>query len=108
MLGPEEGGGPPVLMPWTLVIGDEWEADLEHGAPLPRVGDRIEYITDGGERRSFRVERVIHTVQRSASSRPSLREADVGPNSTVDGPKLDGPPSALRAGLPRVVVTPED
>lgn len=107
-MGPEEGGGPPSLMPWTLVVGDEWESDLEHGAPLPRVGDRIEYITDGGERRAYRVERVVHVLQRSASTRPTVREEAVGPNSTIDGPADDGPPIALRAGLPRVIVAPED
>ncbi len=105
-LGPEQGGGPPFLLPWTLVVDDSWEADLEHGAPLPRVGDRIEYITDGGDRRAFRVERVVHTLQRSASSRPAVRDEDVGPNSVFDGGG-EAPP-ALRAGLPRVIVTPED
>jgi hypothetical protein len=103
---PEEGGGPPVLMPWTLVVDDSWEADLEHGAPLPRVGDVIEYIGDGGDRRTYRVVRVVHTLQRSASSRPRVREEQLGPNSTVDGPEADGPPLALRAGLPRVLVEP--
>ena len=32
--GPEEGGGPPLGLPWTLVVDDEdWSADLEHAAP---------------------------------------------------------------------------
>ena len=108
-LGPEEGGGPPVnVMPWTLVVeAEDWSADLEHGAPLPRVGDLVEYIADDGEKRIFRVERVIHTVQSSANDRPRVREERTGPNSTVDMP-ADGPPRALRAGLPRVVVTPEE
>ena len=106
-MGPEQGGGPPVLMPWTLVVGDEWSSDLEHGAPLPRVGDVIEYIGDGGDRRTFRVERVVHTVQRSSSSRPAVRDEAAGPNSTLDGGSEEPPPS-LRAGLPRVFVSPED
>jgi hypothetical protein len=107
-LGPEEGGGPPeALMPWTLVVEDEdWSADLEHGAPLPRVGDLVEYIADDGDKRLFRVVRVVHTLQSSSTERPRVRDERSGPNSTVDRPS-EGPPRELRAGLPRVVVTPE-
>jgi hypothetical protein len=107
-LGPEEGGGPPTtLMPWTLEVeGEDWSADLEHGAPLPRVGDLVEYIADDGDKRLFRVVRVVHTVQSSSSDRPRVRDERVGPNSTVDMPS-DSPPRVLRAGLPRVVVTRE-
>jgi hypothetical protein len=105
--GPEEGGGPPALMPWTLVVEDEgWSADLEHGAPLPRIGDRVEFIADGGQRRLFRVSDVVHTVQRSSSERPPVREEQAGPNSTVDVPGGE-PPRELRAGLPRVYVSAE-
>ena len=105
-IGPEQGGGPPGLLPWTLVVEDErWEADLEHGAWLPCVGDRLEYITDGGRRRTYRVKDVIHTVQTSASERPVVSAEQHSPNSTVvDGPG-DRVPRELRAGLPRVVVT---
>jgi hypothetical protein len=108
-LGPEEGGGPPVnVMPWTLVVEDEdWSADLEHGAPVPRVGDLVEYIADTGDKRLFRVVRVVHTVQSSSSDRPRVREERVGPNSTVEVSE-DTPPRALRAGLPRVIVEPID
>jgi hypothetical protein len=95
-------------MPWTLVVeGEDWSADLEHGAPVPRVGDLVEYITDTGDKRLFRVLRVVHTVQSSSSDRPRVREERLGPNSTVDMP-ADGAPRALRAGLPRVIVTPEE
>jgi hypothetical protein len=107
-LGPEQGGGPPFLLPWTLVVDDSWEADLEHGAPLPRVGELIEYIGDQGDRRSYRVVRVVHTLQRAASTRPPVSAEQVGPNTTVDGPMDDGPPIALRAGLPRVLVEPAE
>jgi hypothetical protein len=105
LIGPEQGGGPPVLMPWTLVVDGEWEADLEHGAPLPRVGDRVEFIADGGDRRAYLVTAVVHTVQRSSSTRPTVREEREGPNSTLDG-ATDDPPPVLRAGLPRVIVRP--
>lgn len=106
-LGPEQGGGPPALMPWTLVVEDEgWSADLDHGAPLPRVGDRVDFIADDGRLRSFRVTDVVHTVQRTASERPRVREERALPNSTVDGP-IDEPPRELRAGLPRVYVSLE-
>ena len=105
--GPEQGGGPPALMPWTLVVEEEgWSADLEHGAPLPRVGDRVDFIADDGQLRSFRVSDVVHTVQRSAGERPRVREERAVPNSTVDSP-VEEPPRELRAGLPRVYVSAE-
>lgn len=105
--GPEQGGGPPSLMPWTLAVeGEDWEADLEHGAPLPRVGDRIDFIAEDGTQRTFRVREVVHTVQGSASERPAVREEQFSPNSTVDTPRPH-PPRELRAGLPRVIVSPE-
>ena len=35
--------GTPIGMPWTLIVESEgWSADLEHAAPLPRTGERIE------------------------------------------------------------------
>lgn len=107
-LGPEEGGGPPDLLPWTLVVPDEgWEADLEHGAAVPRIGEHVEYIADDGWRRTFEVVDVVHTVQHASSERPPVRAEQVGPNTTVDG--ADGtPPTIIRAGLPRVVVRAVD
>jgi hypothetical protein len=108
-LGPEEGGGPPsALMPWTLVVEDEdWSADLEHGAPVPRVGDLVEFIADDGDKRLFRVLRVVHTVQSSPGERPLVRDEHAGPNSTVDMPS-GATPRSLRAGLPRVIVAVEE
>jgi hypothetical protein len=102
--GIEEGGGPPDALPWTLVVEDEdWSADLEHGAALPRVGDVIEFIADDGVQRRFRVREIVHTLQSSAAERPSVREETHGPNATVSGAG-DRIPRALRAGLPRVLV----
>ena len=106
----DEGGGPPIGSAWTLEVEGEtgWSADLEHAAPLPRVGERIEFIGDDGRRQDFRVTDVIHTLQASANERPPVRAETSGPNSIVtDGPD-DDPPRALRAGLPRVVVVPAD
>lgn len=106
--GPEQGGGPPPGMPWTLCVRDEdWTADLEHAAPLPRVGDRIEYIGEDGRRRIFRVEEVVHTLQASASGRPLVRDQQRGPNTLVNDVPDDEAPRELRAGLPRVVVSVE-
>jgi hypothetical protein len=108
-LGPEEGGGPPTsLTPWTLLVEDEdWSADLEHGAPVPRVGDLVEWIRDDGDKRVFRVVRVVHTVQSSATDRPPVRTEHAGPNSTVET-MYGGQPRLLRAGLPRVIVAPDE
>jgi hypothetical protein len=101
-LGPEEGGGPPAALPWTLVVPDEgWEADLEHGASLPRVGERIEYIADDGAQRHLEVTAVVHTLQHASSERPLVRDEASSPNAVVA--EADGtPPTILRAGLPRV------
>ena len=107
-LGPEQGGGPPPGIPWTLYVRDEdWAADLEHAAPLPRVGERIEYIGADGARRLFRVEEVVHTLQASAAHRPRVRDETRGPNSLVNDREASEPPRELRAGLPRVVVSVE-
>jgi hypothetical protein len=108
-LGPEQGGGPPLALPWTLIVEGEhgWSADLEHGALLPRTGELIEFIGEAGDRRAYRVRAVVHTLQPSASERPPVRAEDSGPNSTVSGSSVDYVPTALRAGLPRVHVVEE-
>lgn len=104
-VGPAQGGGPPDALPWTLVVEDEgWSADLEHGVQLPCTGDRIEYITEHGERRMYVVDAVVHTLQRSSSERPPVADAERGPNTLVDAGANPEPPGLLRAGLPRVVV----
>ncbi len=109
-LGAEEGGGPPIGTAWTLdVEGDAaWSADLEHAAPLPRIGERIEFIGADGRRQAFRVTEVVHTLQPSASDRPPVRAEEGGPNSIVTDVANETVPRSLRAGLPRVVVVPAD
>jgi hypothetical protein len=107
-LGAAQGGGPPAALPWTLVVeGDDgWSADLEHGAVLPCVDDFVEFISADGRHLVYRVTRIVHTVQPSASDRPRVRDERLGPNAIVDGD--DGRPvRELRAGLPRVFVRPE-
>lgn len=107
-LGVEQGGGPPSGMPWTLVVPEEgWSADLEHASPVPCVGDRIEYIGERGERRFYRVSEVVHTLQPSAADRPRVADERRGPNAIVDEPTVPDAPRELRAGLPRVIVTPD-
>ena len=105
-----DDGGPPLGSAWTLVVdGDDgWSADLEHAAPLPRVGERIEFIGEDGSRRHYRVTEVAHTLQTAASERPRVRDEQTGPNSLVTDGAGDDPPRALRAGLPRVLAVPED
>jgi hypothetical protein len=107
-----DDGGPPLGSAWTLVVDDEddgWSADLEHAAPLPRVGERIEFIGEDGRRRHYRVTQVAHTLQTAAGERPRVRDEQTGPNSLVtDGAADDDPPRALRAGLPRVIVVPDE
>lgn len=107
--GPDDDGGPPVGTAWTLVVeGDAgWEADLEHAAPLPRIGETVEFIGEDGRRGIYRVTAVIHTVQTSASERPRVSDERSSPNSIVTDGTDGDPPRALRAGLPRVVVASE-
>ncbi len=104
----EEGGGPPIGTAWTLdVVGDDgWSADLEHAAPLPRVGETLELIHTDGSRRYLQVREVIHVLQPSARDRPAVRDEASGPNSIGVDDAQTGSPSLLRAGLPRVVASP--
>jgi hypothetical protein len=110
ILTPEEGGGPPVGSAWTLeILGDDgWSADLEHAAPLPRIGERIEFIEEDGRKRAYRVTDIIHTLQPSSSTRPTVAEEASSPNSIVTDGAEEDPPRALRAGLPRVMVVAEE
>jgi hypothetical protein len=98
-LGPEQGGGPPDKLPWTLEVEGEWSADLEHGAALPRIGERLEFIDAGGTRLGYRVKEIVHTLQASATELPLVGDEPIG--------SADEPPRALRAGLPRVIVVPD-
>lgn len=104
-MGPEQGGGPPDKLPWTLEVEGQWSADLEHGAALPRVGELLEFITERGARQRYRVKEIVHTLQTSASERPPIRAERSSPNAVVDEEEARLP-RVLRAGLPRVIVVP--
>ena len=102
------------FVPWTVCVPHEGGfncADLEHHAPLPRIGDAVEYIDEAGQRHWYRVRDVVHTIQSAADTRPTVAEGGGSPNST---PRDRGPAEApassgqVRAGLPRVFLQPTD
>jgi hypothetical protein len=73
-------------MPYTLYFprrGGFAPADIEYAAPLPRVGDLVEYIDLQGIRHWYTVSTVVHTFQNRQAAED-------------DGMAL------LRAGLPAV------
>jgi hypothetical protein len=77
----------PVDMPYTLYFprrGGWAAADIEYSAPLPRVGESVEYIDSQGLSHRYRVVDVVHTFQNSplANEPESIR--------------------LLRGGLPKV------
>lgn len=107
----EPEGAWPSGMPYTVHFpdGDGYtEADLEHPAPLPRVGDTVEYLDEAGGCRRYRVREVIHTLQSSAAHRPRVEDEDASPDALarVDGEPAERPGEGglLRAGLPKVLL----
>jgi hypothetical protein len=104
----------PVGLPYTVYFpGDDGQlrgADLEHPAPVPRVGELIEYIDEQGECRRFVVREVIHTLQTSAAYRPLVDAETYAAASLArtksQSPERPGDGGELRAGLPKVFVEP--
>jgi hypothetical protein len=101
----------PSGMPYTVHFpdGDGYlDADLEHPAPLPRVGDTIEYVDEAGACRRYRVREVIHTLQSSAALRPTVEDEPASPNSLArvrgEPGERPGESGLLRAGLPKVLL----
>lgn len=103
-------------MPYTVQFPDGdglFAADLEHAAPLPRVGDLVEYIDERGTARRYRVRDVLHTLQTSAAYRPNVAEGDASPQA-IARPEAEAQPEPpggrglLRAGLPKVFLDPID
>jgi hypothetical protein len=67
----ESGAELPVGVPYTLYFprrGGFAAADIEHAAPLPRVGDTIEYIDAQTISHRYRVIDVVHTFQESSAT----------------------------------------
>jgi hypothetical protein len=105
-------------MPYTVQFPDgdgSFAADLEHPAPLPRVGDMIEYIDERGTARRYRVREVLHTLQTSPAHRPIVAEGEASPQAIarVEGAQPEQPggpggPGLLRAGLPKVFLEAVD
>jgi hypothetical protein len=103
-------------MPYTVQFPDGdglFAADLEHPAPLPRVGDLIEYIDERGASRRYRVREVLHTLQTSAAHRPTVAEGDASPQAiarveTEAQAKRPGGAGLLRSGLPKVFLEAVD
>lgn len=111
---PDEGW--PTGMPYTVHFpdgeGGYVGADLEYPAPLPRVGDVLEYIDERGACRRYRVREVIHTLQSSAANRPAVEEGTSSPVAVArsdDGEAAERPGEGglVRAGLPKVLLEEE-
>jgi hypothetical protein len=103
-------GAWPSGMPYTVHFPDGEgyiAADLEHPAPLPRVGDTVEYIDETGACRRYRVREVIHTIQTSAAYRHPVEQGSASPQAIarVEGdPEKPGQTGLVRGGLPKVVL----
>lgn len=98
-----------MTFPYTVFFpGDEamHPSDLEHRAPLPRVGDTVEYIDKKGACRRYVVKAVVHTLQASAAERDRVADRTSTPATFARGEEelaeIPGDGGALRAGLPKV------
>ncbi len=98
-----------MTFPYTVYFpGDEalHPSDLEHRAPLPRVGDTVEYIDKKGVCRRYVVKSVVHTLQATAADRDRVADRTSTPAIFARGEnesgEIPGDGGALRAGLPKV------
>ena len=113
---PDQGDGPwPNGMPYTVQFPGETgdAADLEHPAPLPRVGDTVEYIDETGATHRYSVREVVHTLQTTAAHRPHVADGAASPQAIArladgDAPEQPGEGGELRAGLPKVFLEAAD
>jgi hypothetical protein len=82
----QEAADWPTGMPYTVYFprrGGFATADIEYTAPLPRIGDTVEFIDATGAHHLYSVTDVVHTLQNSPA------------------PATGGIP-LLRAGIPAV------
>jgi hypothetical protein len=107
------GVGPAGGTPYTVYFPSEdgyRAADLGHAAPLPQVGDFVEYIDEGRVTHRYRVREVVHTLQLAPEYRPKSRPPGAATDdSEAAGDATEGPYSVpegaeLRAGLPEVIL----
>jgi len=64
----QEAADWPTGMPYTVYFprrGGFAAADIEYAAPLPRIGDTVEFIDATGEHHLYAVADVVHTLQNS-------------------------------------------
>lgn len=104
-----------MTFPYTVFFpGDDamHPSDMEHRAPLPRVGDTVEYIDKRGACRRYEVTAVVHTLQASAAERGPVGDKPSTPaifaRSENEPPEIPGDGGALRAGLPKVFLKEVD
>ena len=107
---PEEPG-PPGGTPYTVHFppGAPLDAaDLAHPAPLPRVGDVVEYIDEELASHRYVVREVVHTLQPAhpEDAPPRPRGAPDERSDDHPGPQ-PRPPAELRSGLPKVFLEAE-
>ena len=99
-------------LPYTVQFPEDdgaFAADLEHPAPLPRVGDLVDYIDERGDTHRYRVREVLHTLQTSAAHRPRVADGSASPDAIArveEGAEAERPGEGgqLRAGLPKVIL----
>lgn len=103
----------PAGTPYTVYLLDASGAvtasyDLEHPSPLPRTGEEVEHYDVEGRCTRWVVEKVVHTLQPSAASRPVVRQGRSTPNAMLAAGEASEPhPQAgLRGGLPKVFLRP--
>jgi hypothetical protein len=113
------GGGTPYTVYFPAEDGYR-AADLAHAAPLPQVGDSVEYLDESGVTHRYRVREVVHTLQVAPAYRPRARFAAASSEGSAEGAEgaegaadagdaIDEPrgvpeASELRAGLPEVIL----
>ena len=100
------GGGTPYTVYFPSQDGYR-AADLAHAAPLPQVGDLVDYLDEAGVTHRYRVREVVHTLQVAPAYRPAPRgQAGVAGEGAAESGDHHLVPEAteLRAGLPEVVL----